>query len=221
MNDTNRQNTRAIAERHLAAGDALGWFDEVYAAAGEDLDAIPWAEAEANPNLVQWLDRADCRGEGRQALVVGCGLGDDAEELSRRGFKVTAFDISPSSIGWCGKRFPYSKVAYQAADLFQAPEAWCGYFDFIFEAYTLQSLPPELRPMAMKNIAQFLAPGGILLVVARGRDGHEPAMGPPWPLTHAELGTLEASGLVEESFEDYGGGGDPGSRRFRVVYGTF
>ena len=39
----------------------------------------------------------------------------------------------------------------------------------VFEAYTLQVLPPELRASAVAAIAECLAPGGKLLVVARGR----------------------------------------------------
>lgn len=34
----------------------------------------------------------------RQPLVVGCGLGDDAEQLAAWGLKTTAFDISQSAI---------------------------------------------------------------------------------------------------------------------------
>ena len=41
----------------------------------------------ANPNLTQWLNEKQIVGNGQSALVVGCGLGDDAEELARRGFR--------------------------------------------------------------------------------------------------------------------------------------
>lgn len=218
MESTSRRRARKIADYHLAGGDPLGWFDEVYATAGEDMAAIPWADAQPNPKLLQWLDGGGEAGEGRRALVVGCGLGDDAEELSRHGFDVTAFDISPISIAWCRKRFPDSTVEYHAADLFQAPAQWANRFDFVFEAYTLQSLPGDLRPLAMGDIAQFLAPGGTVLVVARGRDPHEPDTGPPWPLTRSELATFNAHGLVELSFVDDMDGDDPSTRRFMGLY---
>ena len=218
MDDASRRRTREIADRHRAGGDPLGWFDEVYATAAEDVSAIPWADARPNPNLLQWFDMGEAAGEGRYALVVGCGLGDDAEELSRRGFAVTAFDISPASIGWCRKRFPGSSVDYCVADLFQAPAEWQTRFDLVFEAYTLQSLPADLRPLAMGAISQFVAPGGVLLVVARGRESHEPDTGPPWPLTRPELEPFTAQGLRELSFADLLEDNDPATRRFRVVY---
>jgi SAM-dependent methyltransferase len=218
MDDASSRRTRDIAMRHLAAGDALGWFDEVYAAAQEDMSAIPWADARPNPSLLQWLERGSSGGGGQGALVVGCGLGDDAEELSRRSFAVTAFDISPASIDWCRKRFHESSVDYRVADLFQAPAEWQARFDFIFEAYTLQSMPTELRLLAMESIARFLAPGGVLLVVARGRDPQEPDKGPPWPLTKAQLETFTDCGLILLSFEDCLEGDDRATRRFRAVY---
>ena len=50
----------------------------------------------ACPQMVEWIaNRPEINGK---ALVVGCGLGDDAEWLEEIGFDVTAFDISKSSI---------------------------------------------------------------------------------------------------------------------------
>lgn len=56
------------------------------------------------PSLVHWLVKN--LGEGLSAVVVGCGLGDDAEALAAAGFAVTAFDVSGSAIAWAKERFP-------------------------------------------------------------------------------------------------------------------
>ena len=119
MSETHRATAREIARNHLDSGDALGWFEDLYSRAGEDSSIIPWADLEANPNLVDWLNQHDAVGYG-QALKVGSGLGDDAEELARRGFQTTAFDISQSAIAWSHRRFPTSSVSYVVADLFSA-----------------------------------------------------------------------------------------------------
>ncbi len=66
-----------------AAEEGETSFEEMYASAGEDLEVIPWALLAAQPALVSWLDRVQAAA-GQAALVVGCGYGDDAEELSRR-----------------------------------------------------------------------------------------------------------------------------------------
>jgi len=163
---------------------------------------------------------------GRRALVVGCGLGDDAEHLSAIGLDVTAFDISPEAVAWCRRRFPNSRVNYQQADLLAPPAAFTlalpaevtGAFDFVFEAYTLQSLPVELRLQAMTHLASFVAPGGTLLVVARGRDDAEPLEQMPWPLSRKELAPLAAAGLEVVSFEDYFDSEANPVRRFRVTF---
>jgi hypothetical protein len=66
-------------------------FEEICARAGNDPGAIPWAALAPQPALMAWLDR-------QRPAAGGCGLGDDAEEVSRRGYRVTAFDVSPTAI---------------------------------------------------------------------------------------------------------------------------
>lgn len=214
---TYRAPAREIAYQHLKAGDPLGWFEDLYSRAGDDPSIIPWAELTPNPNLVDWLNQAEFANFGL-ALTVGSGLGDDAEELARRGFDTTAFDISTSAIARSRARFPNSSVSYVPADLFSAPNDWHGKFDFVFELYTLQVLPPDLRAEAIRCIASYVAPGGTLLVVTRGRESHDPEGKMPWPLTREELSRFVTGGLYEISFEDYLDGEKPPVRRFRVAY---
>ena len=98
-------------------------FQEIYARAGNDLGAVPWASLAPMPALVGWLD-GQSRPAGARALIVACGLGDDAEEASRRGYQVTAFDLVPAAIAHCHERFPDSAVDYQVADVFALPISW-------------------------------------------------------------------------------------------------
>lgn len=201
-------------------GDALGWFEALYQQAGGNPDVVPWADMTANPNLVAWIENEGVVAGGETALVVGSGLGDDAEYLARAGFDVVAFDISTTAIAWCRRRFPNSAVHYCVADLFQPPAEWLGRFDFVFEAYTLQVLPPELRRDAAPRIARFVAPGGSLLVISRGRDAAEDPGPLPWPLTRDEIEGFAACGLDPVSFEDYIENEEKPVRRFRAVFRT-
>ncbi|MCB1163833.1 class I SAM-dependent methyltransferase [bacterium] len=197
---------------------ALSRYDATYQAAARDADKVPWAEGRPKPLLADWLEAADVRGDGRRALVVGSGLGDDAEALAARGFSVTAFDLSPTAIAWTHERFPDSAVSYHVADLFDLPADWQGAFDLVVEIYTFQSLPPTIRPEAMDRVAALVAPGGELLVICRGREEHEPAPGPPYPLSRAELRRLEAGGLVGREAVDRLDDETPPVRRFRLLY---
>ena len=149
--------------------------------------------------------------------MIGCGLGDDAEELARRGFDTTAFDISPTAIDWCCRRFPRSRVEYLTRDLFAASLDWREAFDFVLECYTLQALPVELRQKAVRAIADLLIPGGTLLVIARGREVTDPEGNMPWPLTRGDVDGFISCGLTERTFEDYLDNEEPPVRRFRVT----
>jgi 2-polyprenyl-3-methyl-5-hydroxy-6-metoxy-1,4-benzoquinol methylase len=90
--------------------------------------------------------------------------------LRTLGFKVTAFDISPTAIAWAKQRFPNSSVNYLVAELLALDSDWNGAFDLVFECQTIQSLPLNLREKVMSAIAPLLAPGGTLLLIARQRD---------------------------------------------------
>jgi SAM-dependent methyltransferase len=210
-----RQRLTELAQQMLPRGDFSGFFDAVYATAKGDASGVPWADLQPHPVAQAWLEQQRLRGENHRALVVGCGLGDDAEELAGRGFQVTAFDVSPNAIAWCKQRFPASPVDYLVADLLEAPARWRQAFDFVLEVYTLQALPRRLRTSAIASVAQFVAPGGQLLVVCRGRDPQDDPGNMPWPLARDELAHFAQVGLREMLLEDVR---DEDGRHFRALY---
>ncbi|MGH7264235.1 MAG: methyltransferase domain-containing protein [Candidatus Rokuibacteriota bacterium] len=217
--DRARRRVRGIVRESLERGDGTGWFERVYATAEADPGAIPWVELRPNRPFLEWAGQEGLEGQGRTALVVGCGVGDDADELSRLGFEVVAFDIAPTAIDWCRRRFPGSRVQYRVGDVLAPPASWRHAFDFVLEAFTIQVLTGDLRARAIDSVAAFVAPGGTLLVVARGREPDEDPGSMPWPLTRDDLGRFERAGLRAARFEDYlDHQVDPPVRRFRVAY---
>jgi SAM-dependent methyltransferase len=207
--DEKRDLARDLASRHAAAGDPLGWFDALYQQANRNFATIPWADRTVNPHLAAWCERLSRPRPGQSVLVVGCGLGDDAEYLAARGAAVTAFDLSPTAIAWCRERFPDSPVNYQTANLLE----FSGRFDLVVEIYTLQAMPLDLRPQAI-HAAGLLA--NELLIICRGRDESDPPGQLPWPLTKSDLDRLTHAGLTNVSFEDFDDPFEPGKRRFRA-----
>jgi SAM-dependent methyltransferase len=214
-----RTRVRELSAKSYATGDYTGWFETLYAEAEGNLDAIPWADRAVNPWLLDWIKTSQLNLQNLGVLVVGCGLGDDAEYLAGLGAKVTAFDLSQTAIDWCHQRFPTSQVNYQAVDLFAAPADWKFGFDLVIEIYTIQALPANIRPQAIECIGNFVAHRGKLFVVCRGRDPEDACDNLPFPLTKNELNRFTNTGLTEGSFEDFIDRLEASpARRFRIVY---
>lgn len=175
------------------ADDRRTWFEEVYDTAEGDPAAVPWADLKPKDKLLEWLEHHP--GEGRRAIDIACGLGDNAEALAAAGYRTTAFDLAQGAVDWARARFPNSRVEYLQADLFSLPEAWRGAFDLVNECYTVQALHGELREKAYSAIAGLVKSGGVLLVISRSRGEGEEASGPPWPLMPSEFSRFEGEGL--------------------------
>jgi 2-polyprenyl-3-methyl-5-hydroxy-6-metoxy-1,4-benzoquinol methylase len=106
-----------MAAQSLAVGDATGWFERLYAEATTGDAIVPWDSRGPHPLLVEWTDGR--KGHGLRALVVGCGLGDDAEHVASLGYDTVAFDVSESAVRGARARFPDSNVDYLTADLLE------------------------------------------------------------------------------------------------------
>jgi len=214
-----RARARELAAGFAEKGDSFGWFDEFYKEAAGNNEQIPWADLEPNRFFKDWAERNNLKGNGRKALVVGCGLGDDAIYLDDLGFKVTAFDISPTAIEWAKRLYKERDIQFEVADLFQPFRGWLGGFEFVLEIYTIQPLPLEMRPRVIDAIASFVAPKGELVVVTRGRDDDEVPAELPWPLSRKDLSKFEANGLLQTDFNEVfeEEDGEP-VKRFVVAY---
>jgi len=206
-----------LAQAYADRGDPNGWFEEFYARAGGDIHQVYWADLKANPLLLEWLEKGELPA-GRRAVTVGCGLGDDAEELARYGFAVTAFDISPSAIDMCRQRYPGSSVDFRVADLFDHPVDWRQCFDLVHECNTIQILAGADRVRALRAIAELVAPGGVLLVSCRSRNAGEQLDAFPLALDREEIDGFCRAGLVEESFLAYDDDQEPPVPHFFAVY---
>jgi SAM-dependent methyltransferase len=195
-----------------------GWFEPLYAEAKGDTAQVPWAKNQPHPFLQDWLSINSPQAAGKTALVIGCGLGDDAELLASLGYQVTAFDISPTAIAWCQQRFPDSSVNYLVADLFNLDPQWHGKFDFVFECRTIQALPLDVRSQVIQKITALVAPQGTLLVIARRRDSNTIPDGPPWALSDAELSQFIELGLTEVKCDRFVEGEQIKIEQYRLEY---
>jgi len=196
-----------------------GWFDKIYQSANGDYKEVFWADLEPSPYLISWLKEEKITKENKTAIVIGCGVGDDAEALSSFGFEVTAFDISPTAIKLCKKRFPNSKVTYIVADLFDYPKDWFESFDVVYECNTIQVLPDQYRKKARKAMSSLLAKDGYILVSCRSREEGTMLDVIPLPLAKSEMDEfITLDKLTEVSFLVYDDTQEPPVPHFFGVY---
>jgi hypothetical protein len=207
-----------LASASLATGDPTGWFDRLYAAGAAGRVPLPWSRRDPHPLLAEWARRHHLAGAGKRAIVPGCALGADAEYLSGLGFATTAFDISPTATRLARHRHPDSPVEYATADLLHLPRPWQRAFDLVAEVITVQALPRAVRHQATTSVAQLIAPGGTLLVIAAVDDGTSEPAGPPWPLTRAEIESFAVGGVTLAAAETTTMPGETAERRWRAEF---
>ncbi|SFS86410.1 class I SAM-dependent methyltransferase [Saccharopolyspora flava] len=216
MNPRDADASRFAGEA-LANGEPTGWFEPLYAAASGGEAVVPWDFPVPHGLLPEWGRGVD--GSGRSALVVGCGYGRDAEFLASLGFRTTAFDISATAIREARERHAGSSVEYVTADLLDPPAEWAGAFDLVLESITVQSMPLSLRAEATRRVAEMVAPGGQLLVIAGIREEGADVDGPPpWPLTRGEIDAFATGGLRPQEVEQLSPPTNPQMPSWRAIF---
>ena len=144
----------------------------------------PWDRGGLSPALGHWLNEGVL--EPSRILVPGCGRGYEVVELARRGFDVTAVDLSPTAIEMVSEKL---EAAGLSATLVQAdffrwkPDSP---FDSIYEQTSLCALLPDQWRAYVKRLSEWLVPGGRLfaLFMQTNRAG-----GPPF---HCDLDAMKA-----------------------------
>lgn len=198
-------------EEHNKASE---WFEELYKKHESSHENIPWARKDVNPLLQTYLDNGE-KHKGK-ALVIGCGLGDDANALDKAGYDVLAIDVSQTALDLAKERFLGSGIIFEKQDIFDMPKKYHENFDFVFESLTIQSLPRDYREKMIYAVANSVAKDGKLLVVAHQHNGNND--GPPWPLTHEEISLFKTHNMKELSFELINEISKISNVKFRVLY---
>jgi SAM-dependent methyltransferase len=141
------------------------FWDERYRQHGQH--APVWS-GQPNPQLV--AEAAEL--VPGSALDVGAGEGADAVWLARRGWRVTAVDISSVALGRAaaaveGEPETAARITWQHQDLTVTPPP-AGTFDLVSAQFL--HLPAPQRDGVYGRLAASVAPGGTLLIV-----GHHPS----------------------------------------------
>src|SRR5215510_12901813 len=116
-----------------------------------DIESLPWFNPKLDNDLENALDELGLR--GGSALDLGTGPGTQAIQLTRRGFTVTATDISATAVDLAKSKAEAQglTIAWQQDDILSTQLA--GLFDLIFDRGCFHVLPPERRQDYVQTVA--------------------------------------------------------------------
>lgn len=136
--------------------------------------------------------------EPGRALELGCGKGDDAVWLARRGWSVVAVEISPTALDHVRANAERAGVSDRVStalhDLTRTfPE---GEFDLVCASF----LAANPRTEVLRRATRAVAPGGRLLLVDHGSRAPW-SWAPPGHTFPTPEQTLQSLGLAEAEWE--------------------
>jgi cyclopropane fatty-acyl-phospholipid synthase-like methyltransferase len=156
-----------------------------------EIESMPWFNPELDDDLKQALDELGLR-DG-SALDLGTGPGTQAMHLARRGFDVTATDISGTAIRLArGKAEAQGlAVTWEQDDILAT--RLTRQFDLIFDRGCFHVLAPERRQEYVSIVAGLLKTGGYLFLKCFSR--LQPGDQGPYRFTPEQIWELFGSRL--------------------------
>ncbi len=182
-----------FARPHLRAGDPTGWFEPVYAAAGDDITEVPWVDLEPNRHLVAWLEREGAHGEGRRAAIVGCGTRGRRRAAARARLRCDRLRhlADRDRLGSAA----VSGGAVRGGGSAGATRGARGVVRVRVRGVHAAGAARRRSGTRRSTVSRrSLAPGGTLLVVTFGRGEDEDPGRLPWPFTRGPAGTVRGAG---------------------------
>ncbi len=140
---------------------------------------IPWDSGRPDSNLREILETFEI--SGKRALEIGCGTGDNAIFLSKKGFDVTATEIVKMAIEAAqekacraGARCCFLLENILERDIEGDP------YDFVFDRGCFHTFDePETRRKFAEAVARHMTAGGYWLSLIGNIDKKRQGPGPP------------------------------------------
>lgn len=115
------------------------------------------------------LERFAVGFEPGRVLDMGCARGDDAIWLARRGWTVTAVDVSSTVLRYAAEKAGSAgvgdRISFAQHDL--SSTSPCGYFNLVLASY-FQSPIEFGRRTVLRRAAASVAPDGHLFIIEHG-----------------------------------------------------
>jgi cyclopropane fatty-acyl-phospholipid synthase-like methyltransferase len=183
----------------------LPHWEELYQ--HQEIESMPWFNPELDDDLENALDELGLR--SGSALDLGTGPGTQAIHLARRGFAVTATDISEAAI-----RLASEKARKQGLEIIWVQDDILDtrldqQFDLIFDRGLFHVLAPERRGDYVRIVSGLLKTGGHLFLKCFSR--LQPGEQGPYRFTPEQIQEIFGSQLNVLSIKEtvYQGTLDP------------
>lgn len=176
----------------------------------------PWDTNVPSRELRRLLDSSAIHFSDKHPAVVelGCGTGTNAIYLARRGFRVTAFDLSEVALAAARKKATAAgvHVDFRQADLCQLADDDesndLPRFDFVFDRGCFHCMRKVDLAGSLRTLERLTHAGSTMLVLT-GNANDPSELGPP-KVTESELrnelgGLFVVDSLRAFRFEDPGG----------------
>jgi len=127
-----------------------------------EIESMPWFNPELDDDLENALDEIGL--QRGSALDLGTGPGTQAMELARRGFTVTATDISEAAIRLASEKAQKQRleITWKQDDILNT--RLDREFDLIFDRGCFHVLAPERREDYVRIVSGLLKTGGYLFL---------------------------------------------------------
>ncbi len=136
------------------------------------LGLTPWERAGSGfmPQVEEFLARAESEAAPGKALDVGCGTGDHAIELARRGWLVTGVDSVPQAIAKAKDKASAAgvNVTFVPGDVTALGDSVGSGYRLILDVGCFHGLTDSQRAQCASGITGVSAPGSALLLFAFG-----------------------------------------------------
>ncbi len=154
----------------------------------------PWDAGTPEPLVIRFIEEQNI--QPCSMIDLGCGAGNEAIALAKRGFRVTGVDISERAIIEAQKRAKDASVSCLFLTGNILDMSMQQTYDFVLDRACFHFIDSEERPRYVETVKRFLRPGGLFILFTSSE--HDPAKG-PYQFTEQEIRNLFSTHFNIES----------------------